>query len=76
MCADDTTLYCNLNDTNCGTFFNNKLSKISDWLSSNKLYLNIKNLNSWFSYSTKKVNYPVLKLNTVVIERVPQFNFL
>ena len=33
--VDDTTLYCNLNVTNCEIFLNNELSKISDWLSSN-----------------------------------------
>ena len=37
MYADDTTLYCNLNNTNCEIFLNNELSKISDWLSSNKI---------------------------------------
>ena len=77
MYADDTTLYCNLNDPNCEIFLNNELSKISEWLSSNKLSLIIRNLNLCFSIlSRKRVNYPVLKLNNVVIKRVPQFNFL
>ena len=42
MYADDTTLCCNLNGTNCEIFWNNELSKISDWLSSNKLSVIIK----------------------------------
>ena len=39
--ADDTTLYCNLNAVNSEVTINNELSKISEWLSSNKLSLNI-----------------------------------
>ena len=42
MYADDTTLYCNINNANSGTILNNELCKISDWLSSNKLSLNVK----------------------------------
>ena len=34
MYADDTTLYCNINDANSGIVLNNELCKISDWLSS------------------------------------------
>ena len=41
MYADDTTLYCNLNGVNSEVNINNELSKISEWLSSNKLSLNI-----------------------------------
>ena len=48
MYADDTTLYCNLNGVNSEVAINNELSKISEWLSSNKLSLNIEKLNSWF----------------------------
>ena len=77
MYADDTTLYCNLNDTNCDNFWNNKLSKISEWLSSNKLSLTIKKSKFMvFHVAQKRVDYPVLKLNNVVIEWVSQFNFL
>ena len=54
MYADDTTLYCNLNDPNCEIFLNNKLSKISELLSSNKLSLILRNLNLWFSILSKK----------------------
>ena len=42
MYADDATLYCNLNGVNSEVKINNELSKIGEWLSSNKLSLNIK----------------------------------
>ena len=41
MYADDTTLYCNITEVDELTI-NNELQKITDWLSSNKLSLNIK----------------------------------
>ena len=76
MYADDTTLYCNINDANSEQV-NNELCKISDWLSSNKLSLNVnKTKYMVFHTSQKRVNYPTLKLNNVNIERVSQFNFL
>ena len=44
MYADDMTLYYNINDDNSDIILNNELCKISDdWLSSNKLHLNVKN---------------------------------
>ena len=77
MYADDTTFFCNLNDSNCEIYLNNELSKISDWLSSNKLSLNIKKSKFMgFHTAQKRVNYLVLKLNNVVIEKVSRFNFL
>ena len=66
MYADDTTLYCNLNCVNSEVTINNELSKISEWLSSIMV----------FHTPQRRVNYPVLKLNNVNIERVSQFNFL
>ena len=77
MYADDTTLYCNLNGVNSEVKINNELSKISEWLSSNKLSLNIKKTKFIvFHTPQRRVNYPVLKLNNVNIEKVSQFNFL
>ena len=77
MYADDTTLYCNLVGVNSEVKINNELSKISEWLSSNKLSLNIKKTKFMvFHTPQKRVNYSVLKLNNVNIERVSQFNFL
>ena len=75
--ADDTTLYCNLNSVNPEVSINNELSKISEWLSSNKLSENIKKTKLMvFHTPQKRVNYPVLKLNNVNIDRMSQFNFL
>ena len=77
MYADDTTLCCNLNGVNSEVTINNELSKISEWLSSNKLSLNIKKTKFMvFHTPQRRVNYPVLKLNNVNIEKVSQFNFL
>ena len=69
MYADDTTLYCNLNGVNSEIKINNELSKISEWLSSNKLSLNIKKTKFMvFQTPQRRVDYPVLKLNNVNIE--------
>ena len=76
MYADDTTLYCNLNGVNSEVTINNELSKISEWLSSNILSLNKKAKFIVFHTPQRRVDYPVLKLNNVNIERVSQFNFL
>ena len=77
MYADDTTLYCNLNSVNPEVTINNELSKISEWLASNKLSLNIKKTKLMvFHIPQRRVAYPVLKLHNVNIERVSQFNFL
>ena len=48
MYADDTTLYCNLDDSTSDILLNNELTKITDWLSSNKLSLNVKKQSLWF----------------------------
>ena len=77
MYADDTTLYCNLDDSTSDILLNNELTKITDWLSSNKLSLNVKKTKFMvFHTPQRRVNYPTLKLNNVNIERVSQFNFL
>ena len=76
MYADDTTLYCNLNN-NLTDIINGELDKINDWLSANKLSLNVKKTKYMvFHRSQKKVIYPLLKFNNVEIERVTSFNFL
>ena len=77
MYADDTTLYCNLNETLSDVVINNELNKISEWLSSNKLSLNIKKTKYMvFHTARRKITYPNLILNGVSIDRVTQFNFL
>ena len=54
MYADDTTLYCNLNqDVNEATI-NNELCKMNEWLLSNKLCLNVQKC-----YTTQRcIEYP------------------
>ena len=42
MYADDTTLYCNINRDISDQDINAELKKVSDWLCSNKLSLNVK----------------------------------
>ena len=77
MYADDTALYCSLNGINSEVTINNELSKICEWLSPNKLSLNIKKTKFMvFHTPQRRVDYPVLKLDNVNIERVFQFNFL
>ena len=76
MYADDTTLYCNTDDSTSEILLNNELTKITDWLSSSKLSLNVKKKFMVFHTPQRRVNYPTLKLNNVNIERVSQFNFL
>ena len=77
MYADNMTLYCNINNSNSDIILNNELRKISDWLSSNKLSLNVKKTKYMvFHTPQKRVIYPTLKLYNANIERVSQFNFL
>ena len=76
MYANDTTLYCNINNANSDIILNNELCKISDWLSLNKLSLNVKKTKYMvFHTPQKRVIYPTLKLNNANIERVSRFTF-
>ena len=45
MYADDTALYCDLNSgtLNIVNIINGELSKVSEWLSANRLSLNVNN---------------------------------
>ena len=77
MYADDTTLYCNINQTITAETINKELIKISQWLGANKLSLNVaKTKFMVFHASKKSVIYPELQINGNNIERVTQFNFL
>ena len=77
MYADDTTLYCNINQTITAETINRELIKISQWLQANKLSLNVaKTKFMVFHASKKSVIYPELQINGNNIERVTQFNFL
>ena len=48
MYADDTTLYCNINQNVSEVAINNELLKVSQCLATNKLSLNVGKPNSWF----------------------------
>ena len=77
MYADDTTLYCNINQNVSEVVINNELLKVSQWLAANKLSLNVgKTKFMVFHLRNKVVSYPDLHLNGNKIERVTQFNFL
>ena len=77
MYADDTTLFCNINNDINDNEINRQLNTISEWLLSNKLSLNIKKTKYMvFHTNQRRVLYPNLYLNMMKIERVTQFNFL
>ena len=77
MYADDTTLFCNMDNNVDEHVINNELCKISEWLGANKLSLNISKTKFMvFHTSNRSVTYPVLQINRRPIERVAQFNFL
>ena len=77
MYADDTTLYCNINETTMEGIINTELAHVNVWLKANKLSLNVAKAEFIvFHTSNKIVNYPKLKINDNVIERVQSFNFL
>ena len=76
MYADDTTLFCNINNDINDNEINRQLNTINEWLLSNKLSLNIKKTKYMvFHTNHRRVLYPNLYLNMIKIERVTQFNF-
>ena len=76
MYADDTTLYCNLGDLS-EDIINNELTNVSEWLAANKLSLNLKKTKYMvFHTPQRKVTYPEIKINNILIERVSEFSFL
>ena len=77
MYADDTTLYCNVNNNVTDDLLNYELSKICDWLGANKLALNVSKTKFMvFHTCNKHVIYPKLNINGNNIERVTNVNFL
>ena len=77
MYADDTTLYCNINQNIKEEFINAELTKLLEWLGANKLSLNVaKTKYMVFHASKRNVIYPNLKVNNNNIESVTEFNFL
>ena len=77
MYADDTTLFYNFDNVCSENKIHSKLDNIFDWLCSNKLSLNVsKTKCACFHTKQKKNVYPDLKINTISIIRVSEFNFL
>ena len=77
MYADDTTLYCNINQNISEIEINHELWKDSQWLATNKLSLNVgKTIFMVFRMRNKVVSYPDLQILGNTIERVTQFNLL
>ena len=77
MYADDTTLFCNFDNVCSENKINSELDNIFDWLCSNKLSLNVsKTKFACFHTKHKKNVYPDLKINTISIDRVSEFNSL
>ena len=71
MYADDTTLLCDLNnDNDIETLINDELCKITNWLLTNKLSLNVNKTKFMvFHFGRKHVVYLILKL----ISSIPRF---
>ena len=71
MYANDTTLFCNIDNNVDEYIINNELCKISEWLGANKLSLNIsKTKLIVFHTSNRSVTYPVLQIDRRTIERL------
>ena len=77
MYADDTTLYCNINQNVTAEVINGELLKINQWLGANKLSLNVSKTKFMvFHTHNRSVSYPDHQINGNKIERVTEFNFL
>ena len=77
MYADDTTLYCNINQNVTAEVIYGKLLKINQWLGANKLSLNVSKTKFMvFHTHNRSVSYPDFQINGNKIERVTEFNFL
>ena len=79
MYADDTTLYCNLEDfVDCDTetAINRELQKINLWLQRNKLTLNVDKTKFMIFHKCKKVPNLSIVLNDTTITKFDSFNYL
>ena len=87
--ADDTTLtsplcsftYGGYHDINrVSTLINSEITKISEWLSVNKMSLNANKMKFMIFHNYQKVmtdsDIPQLEINNTPIERATEFNFL
>ena len=80
MHADDTTLSCcvdTIQSNNIDNVINEELSKVNNWLVTNKLSLNFnKTKYMQFYKAPKHVPHLHLQINNNEISRVDTFNFL
>ena len=84
MYADDTTISTTLQPIksiyptqSVNTSLNNELVKISDWLSINKLSINVKNSKYLLHKMNNKILNPLqLNMDGTPIENIKEFNFL
>ena len=77
MYADNTTLFCNVDNNVTEDVINREVLKVYEWLGANKLSLNVaKTKFMVFQTSNRLVRYPNLLINGRPIEKVTQFNFL
>ena len=77
MYANDTTYFCNIDNSVTEDIINRELYKIYEWLGANKLALNVSKTKFMvFHTHNKSVKNPNLLNNGKLIERVTQFIFL
>ena len=80
MYADDTTLYCcleDINHVNKQAILNQELDQIHNWLIANGLKLNT-NKSKYMVFGKPNKNIPIIELHidTANIDKVQNFNFL
>jgi hypothetical protein len=75
--ADDSNMFCSgCNIDNLVQVMNSELVKVSDWLNTNKLSLNI-DKSKYMIFSKRNYTLPLhVKINNVVIERIYETKFL
>ena len=77
MYPDDTTIFCDINGNPADKHaLDTELCKITDWLSANKLSLNVNTAKCMVFHSNKKKLYPKLFIDAIEIDSVDYFNFL
>ena len=80
MYADDTTLYCCLEDIqsdNREQILNNELQRVHSWLNANKLSLNVRKTKYMIfrKYKNNDIGELNLRISNDTIEHVNEFNF-
>ena len=79
MYADDTTLYFNVENFTQNEFENEckfELTKLTNWLQHNKLFLNIEKTRCLHFHKPQRKLTPLrLNINNTIIEKVDSFNY-